>query len=83
MRVDPFNPNVEQIINFLSETYHRGVRYECINTARAALSSLGIVVDGRRAGDHPLVIRLLKGVFNLCPTKPRYIRTWDVKPVIE
>ncbi|XP_045119164.1 uncharacterized protein LOC123509093 [Portunus trituberculatus] len=81
--VDPFTPTVEQIINFLSETFRRGVGYECINTARAALSSLGIVVDGRRAGDHPLVVRLLKRVFNLRPAKPRYIETWDVKPVLE
>ncbi|XP_045133117.1 uncharacterized protein LOC123517184 [Portunus trituberculatus] len=72
--VDPFTPTVEQIINFLSETFCRDVGYECINTARAALSSLEIVVDGRRAGDHPLVVRLLKGVFNLRPAKPRYIK---------
>ncbi|XP_042877619.1 uncharacterized protein LOC122256772 [Penaeus japonicus] len=81
--VDPFTPTVEQVINFLSETFYRGVGYECINTARAALSSLGIVVDGRRAGDHPLVVRLLKGVFNMRPAKPRYIETWDVQPVLE
>ncbi|MPC27937.1 hypothetical protein E2C01_021127 [Portunus trituberculatus] len=29
--------------------------------ARSALFSLGIVVDGCRTGDHPLVIRFMKG----------------------
>lgn len=56
--------------------------YESINTAGAALSSLGIVVNGCRAGNHPLVIRFMKGVFNLRPTKPRYTETGDVNPVL-
>lgn len=56
--------------------------YDCINTARAALSSLGITLDGHRAGNHPLVVRFLKGVFNLRPPTPRYKDTWDVKPVL-
>lgn len=55
--------------------------YESINTARSALSSLGITVDGCRAGNHPLVIRFMKGVFNLRPPLPRYTETWDVQPV--
>lgn len=81
--LDPLNPSVSHIINFLSETFHRGVGYDCINTARGALSSLGIVVDGYRAGNHPLVNRLLRGVFNLRPSTPRYADTWDVAPVLQ
>lgn len=30
-----------------------------------------------------MVVRLLKGVFNLRPPAPRYRNTWDVKPVLE
>lgn len=56
--------------------------YETLNTARSALSSLGIVVDGCRAGNHPLVIRFMRGVFNLRPPIPRYTATWDVQPVL-
>ncbi|MPC69771.1 hypothetical protein E2C01_064002 [Portunus trituberculatus] len=51
----------------LSDTFHRGVAYDCVNTARRAFSSLGIVVDVCRAGNHPLVNRFLRGVFNLRP----------------
>lgn len=57
--------------------------YECLNTARGALSSLGIVVDGCRAGNHPLVVRFMRGVFNLRTPKPRYTDTWDVQPVLQ
>ncbi|XP_063862140.1 uncharacterized protein LOC135101777 [Scylla paramamosain] len=81
--VDPTSPTVGHIVNFLTETFDRGVGYECVNTARDALSSLGIVVDGCRAGNHPLVIRFMRGVFNLRTPQPRYTDTWDVQPVLE
>ena len=57
--------------------------YESLNTARGALSSLGIVLDGCRVGNHPLVVRFMKGVFNIRPPQPRYTVTWDVAPVLE
>lgn len=81
--IDPFAPTVTNIVNFLSVTFHRGVSYTSINTARGALSSLGITVDGCSAGSHPLVTRFLKGVFNLRPSVPRYTRTWDVQHVLQ
>lgn len=37
-----------------------------------------ITVDGMFIGSHPLVVRLLKGVFNLRPAVPRYKEVWDV-----
>lgn len=80
--VSPFDPTVSNIINFLSETFNRNVGYEAVNTARSALSSLGIVVNGCRAGNHPLVIRFMKGNFNLRPPSTRYTETWDVQPVL-
>lgn len=42
-----------------------------------------IVMDGKPVGTHPLVIRLLKGVYNLRPTIPRYTDTWDVNIVFK
>ena len=35
-------------------------------------------VDGTRVGQHPLVTRFLKGVFNSRPPAPKYVATWDV-----
>lgn len=77
------NPTASNIINFLTETFNRNVGYDTINTARAALSSLGIVIDGCRAGNHPLINRFMKGVFNLRTPTPRYTEIWDVQPVLQ
>ena len=38
-------------------------------------------VDGSPIGQHPLVTRLLKGVYNQRPPQPRYSATWDVDVV--
>ncbi|XP_071547680.1 uncharacterized protein [Panulirus ornatus] len=81
--IDPFAPTVTNTVTFLSVTFHRGVSYTSINTARGALSSLRITVDGCSAGSHPFVTRFLKGVFNLRPSVPRYTRTWDVQQVLQ
>ena len=40
-------------------------------------------VEGVPIGQHPLVTRLMKGVYNLRPPKPRYSYTWDVDMVIQ
>jgi len=39
-------------------------------------------VDGSRVGQHPLVTRFLKGVYNSRPPAPRYSTTWDVNVIL-
>ena len=39
-------------------------------------------VDGSRVGQHPLICRFLRGVFNDRPPMPRYSVTWDVDTVL-
>ena len=39
-------------------------------------------IEGVPIGQHPLVTRLLKGVYNTRPPKPRYTETWDVDGVL-
>lgn len=56
--------------------------YSAINTARGALSSLGIRCDGITIGAHPDVVRYMKGVYNLRPQRPRYTHTWDINLVL-
>ena len=67
----------------MTEQFHSGLGYSAMNTCRSALSAIGIVIDGMPAGTHPLIVRFLKGVFNLRPTRPRYVDTWDVSGVLK
>ena len=61
----------------------QSVGYSCVNTARSALSTF-IYIEGVPVGQHNIVKRYLKGVFNLKPALPRYqaTGTWDLNIVL-
>jgi hypothetical protein len=60
----------------------KGLGYSSINIARSALSALGLKFDSILVGQHPLIIRYLRGVFNLRPCRPKYTCIWDVQLVL-
>ena len=64
--------SVENGIDFLASLYEDGLGYSAINTARSALSSVLTSPANVTFGNHPLVSRFLKGVFELKPSLPRY-----------
>ena len=80
---DPFSTSIETVIEFLASLFENDLGYSAINTARGALSSLGLSFDGFAAGSHPLVVRFLKGVYCLRPSQPRYTHTWDASVVLK
>ena len=79
---DPTSGPVEDIVNFLAELFHDGYKYRSLNSYRSAISALHSTVDGHSIGQHPLVTRMLKGVYNERPPLPRYSSFWDVGTVL-
>ena len=80
--LDPLSVPVSEILEFLLEQCETGKQYHTINTIRSAISMTHEEVDGTRIGQHPLVSRFLKGVFNCRPPVPKYSCTWDVDIVL-
>lgn len=76
------SPPIADVLNFLCDLFHANLGYSALNTARSALSTF-VLCDGRAVGSHPLVVRFMKGVFNLRPALPRNNVTWDVNIVLE
>ena len=72
-------------MEFLTDCYHGSKGYSTINTYRSALSTTlcSMNVDRDSLGSHPLIARLLKGVYVLRPPTPRYSSTWDVSKVTD
>ena len=70
------------ILDFLADLFEQGLEHSTIAGYRSAISSYHDSVDGCKAGEHPLVNALLKGVFNNTPRKPIYTFIWDVESVI-
>ena len=79
---DPISGPVSDVVNFLGDLYAQGYQYRSLNSYRSAISSVHDQVDGCPVGQHPLVSRVLKGVFNSRPPLPRYVGTWDVQVVL-
>ncbi|CAG2245706.1 unnamed protein product [Mytilus edulis] len=81
-QINSFQPTVENYLGFLTSLFEAGLGYSSLNTARGSLSALGLKCEGHLVGSHPLIIRYMKGVYNLRPTLPRYTHIWDVSKVL-
>lgn len=78
--IDYCTAGIVDVLEFLSTLYYdKGLSYSTINTARSALSSHPLV----GSGNDPLISRLMKGIFNSKPPKPRYMAIWDVSVVLK
>ena len=73
---------MSKVLDFLTELYDQGLGYSGINTARCALSSLIVMEGNMTIGKHPLVQRLVRGVYQKRPSLPRYKNTWDTNKVL-
>ena len=78
---NPFSGPVSEVANFLATLYQESYQYNSVNAYRSAISSVHEKVDGVPVGQHPILTRLVKGVFNVRPPIPRYSSTWDVQKV--
>ena len=81
--IDLFQPGVHNGVEFLVSLYKAGLGYSAVNTARSALSSFLILENNEKFGDHPLVVRCMKGIFELKPSLPKYNEIWDVRVVLD
>ena len=72
-------------MEFLTDCFHEDKGYSTISTYRSALSTTLCAMndDQDSLGSHPLIARLLKGVYILRPPTPRYSSTWDVSKVAD
>ena len=82
-KVDPLCPSLADITGFLAHSFDEGLEYRTINTYRSALSGVLPPMEGFPVGQHPLVVRLLKGILNLRPAMPRYQQSWDVNVALD
>ncbi|XP_046569923.1 uncharacterized protein LOC124278248 [Haliotis rubra] len=81
-QINLFTLCLEDGINFLADLAYDGLGYSAVNTARSALSSVISLPDGVSFGEHFLVKKLLKGVFEMKPSLPRHGLIWDVDIVL-
>lgn len=77
-----FSPAIADVLEFLTELYESDCSYSTLNTARSALSTIVTLPGNISVGNHPLIVRFLRGVFQTRPALPKYTSIWDVKVVL-
>ena len=81
-QIDPYAASLKDCINFLAFKYHQGAAYRTIAGYRSMMSSVLPHVGKFPVGQHPYVIRLLKGVFNGRPPTKKLVPEWDLPLVL-
>ena len=81
---DPLSAGVPLVLEFLAEYSKAGKSYSTVNVARSMLSStLSMGPGGQNdVGKNPLVVMLMKGIYNSNPPAPKYSSTWDPAVVL-
>lgn len=70
------------ILAFLTYLFKTGKAYRTANVYSSMLSSKLNRMEDFDIGKQPLVIRLMRGIFNQQPPKPRYTNMWNVDTVL-
>ena len=60
---------------------HKG--FSAIATAKSAVSSIVILPNSLKLGDHPLVKQYMKGLYNQQPSCHRYVRMWYPTDILD
>ena len=77
--VSIFNSTVQEILQFLTIQYEKGLSHSSLNCIRSAIS---LVISSDFAQDSRIK-RFFKGISNLRPSRPKYEYTWDPKIVLD
>lgn len=80
--VDPFRPNINWVLKFLTQLYDKGLTYRSICLARSAISAFVKICGGKNINESEELTRFLKGVFIARPALPKYNAVWDVSKVL-
>lgn len=82
-QIDPYSATLNQVADFLSYLFDQGLQYRTIAGYRSMLSAILPPVHNISVGQHPHIVRLIKGVFNSRPPKRKLLPEWDLEIVLQ
>ena len=81
-QVHPMSPTIYDILAYLTSMFEHGLAYRTISAAKSVLSGILHVLGVTAISEHPLVIRLLKGIFHVRHPLTCYELIWDTDLVL-
>ncbi|XP_060553557.1 uncharacterized protein LOC132714668 isoform X2 [Ruditapes philippinarum] len=83
IKIDPINPSINQVLQFMSNLFRDGLQYRSLCVARSALSSFLRICGDIDITSSEELTRFMKGTFNERPALPKYKSTWDIQIVLD
>lgn len=81
--IDPYAASLSDCANFLTFLFFdKKLAYKTINGYRSMLSAVLPPIGKTPIGQHPFIIRLLKGIFNERPPVKKLVPEWDLSLVL-
>ena len=81
-KIDSYSASLTEVADFLSDLFAEGLQYRTVAGYRSMLSSVLSPINNIPVGQHPYIIRLLKGVFNSRPPKSKLLPELDLPKVL-
>ena len=76
--IDPCAATVTNCADFLTSLFRKGLKFRTISGYRSMSSVLLPPMEGIQIGQHPDIVRLMKGVFNTRLPIKRLVPEWDL-----
>ena len=82
-QIDIYSASVTDCAEFLTFLFHKGLQYRTIAGYMSMLSSVLHPVNNFPVGQHPYIVRLIKGIFNSRPPTVKLLPEWDLPLVLK
>ena len=82
-QIDTYSASLTDCAEFLSSLFHKGLQYRTIAGYRSMLSSVLPPVNNIPVGQHPHIVRLIKGIFNSRPPTTKLLPEWELPLVLD
>ena len=82
-QIDLYSASLTDCTEFLTFLFHKGLQYRTVAGYQSVLSSVLPPVNNIPVGQHPYIVRLLKGIFNSRPPTIKLLPEWELPLVLE
>lgn len=79
---DPFTADINLILGYLQHLLNLKLSYRTLGVHRSAVSRFRVGINGRPVGEHLLIVKFIKGAFNINPPTKSLIPAWDLDIVL-
>ena len=84
MQLDPYNADYKEAMSFIAKLFHKeNYNYGVLAVVRSTFSAILPKQNGKMFGQDETVSQMMKGIFKLRPSLPKYTVTYDPDVILK